>query len=80
MSGCGAGEPALGGPGWVGGLDKMTSRGPFQPSDSVTSWVFHCLLLYKILEQFRGDIALNKFTFSAADLLHDKTSCFILFG
>lgn len=46
-------DVGLGNQPWVGGLDKMTSRGPFQPSsDSVASWVFHCLLVYKVLEQF----------------------------
>ena len=27
----GLGQPALGGPAWAGALDKMTSRGAFQP-------------------------------------------------
>ena len=40
-SGHGLGHPALGGSIWAGGLDQMTSRGPFQPQpfcDSLLLW------------------------------------------
>lgn len=30
-AGHGAGQPVLGGPGWAGSLDQMTSRGPLPP-------------------------------------------------
>lgn len=44
--GCGPGQPALGGPAWAVGLDKMTSRRPYQAqlvydavkAAKVTSW------------------------------------------
>ena len=45
-TGHGPGQPALGGPAWAWGLDKMASRGPFQPQpfrNPVILWVL-CII------------------------------------
>ena len=52
------GKPALGHPAWAGGLDQMTSRGPFEPQ---TLWFCETAMLVNIIKML-GLFILNHWT------------------